>query len=259
MQYPPLEILPLNEGWEKIYKMGVLPLQQSVEGQGTELWGANKFIMVYDLVFKLCIQRDPYNYSEQIYKNYCKVIGEYIHSGSEHLSRAQKDSDSKYLEEFYLRWTRFSIYINRMTKVFGYLDRFYTPNFRVRSTSEEGTFQFRKWVLSPSLGNVLKASSNLFRSESAEDVDAVRFALAALIDACNVCGTSAEEMEKVVACLRRMWCDKIEGEMLVALPPFFKVRAASSVHRGGVPCVCASELLCSTIATHEGGSLLFCP
>jgi len=73
MENRPFGILPLSEGWEQIYKMGVLPLQHSVEGTGSELWGANKFIMVYDLVFKMCIQRDPYNYSEQIYHNYCRV------------------------------------------------------------------------------------------------------------------------------------------------------------------------------------------
>eukprot|EP00954_Amorphochlora_amoebiformis_P018802 1328419-Amorphochlora_amoeboformis.AAC.4 len=73
MESPPFGILPLSEGWDRIYKMGVLPLQQSVEGRGSELWGANKFIMVYDLVFKMCIQRDPYNYSEQIYNHYCEV------------------------------------------------------------------------------------------------------------------------------------------------------------------------------------------
>mmetsp|Transcript_37517 Transcript_37517/g.72697 ORF Transcript_37517/g.72697 Transcript_37517/m.72697 type:complete len:486 (+) Transcript_37517:120-1577(+) len=222
MDTPPFGILPLSEGWDRIYKMGVLPLQQSVEGRGSELWGANKFIMVYDLVFKMCIQRDPYNYSEQIYNNYCEAVSTYVAMGEQRLVDAEKKSKAAFLEEFYLRWSRFLTYINRMTKVFGYLDRFYTPNSMVRSTYSEGTHVFGTRVVTPFLDNVLNASDQLYRTKSPEDLNSVRFALAALIDACSICRANTEEALKVLGFLRKIWLKKTAGELLAVLPPYFK-------------------------------------
>ncbi|GAB5364415.1 hypothetical protein AAMO2058_000968200 [Amorphochlora amoebiformis] len=223
MESPPFGILPLSEGWDRIYKMGVLPLQQSVEGRGSELWGANKFIMVYDLVFKMCIQRDPYNYSEQIYNHYCEAVGRYVSMGELELRRAASRSAYRFLEEFYLRWSRFLTYMNRMTKVFGYLDRFYTPNSMLRSTGAEGTHQFGTLVLHRHLDGVLEAARNIYiHKNDAQDLNAVRFALAALIDAYSMCDTRPADGLKILACLRLMWSSKMSGELLGVLPSFFK-------------------------------------
>jgi len=109
-----------------------------------------------------------------------------------------------------------------MTKVFGYLDRFYTPNSMVRSTFREGTHQFGTRVLSSFLDTVLDACSATFMSKNSSDTDPVRFGLAALIDACSLCSLQPVTSQKISSALRRMWSTKTSRELLSILPNYLK-------------------------------------
>mmetsp|Transcript_23321 Transcript_23321/g.34914 ORF Transcript_23321/g.34914 Transcript_23321/m.34914 type:complete len:299 (+) Transcript_23321:584-1480(+) len=157
---------------------------------------------------------------EQIYNNYCQAVAAYIVMGEERLRQCGTKSSTDFLEEFYLRWSRFLTYINRMTKVFGYLDRFYTPNSMVRSTYSEGTFQFGSRVVQKHLQRVLHLASDIHsrRTSSKAEINSIRFALAALIDACSVCQIQSSLRLKILSCLRSMWSEKMRRELQPSLP-----------------------------------------
>jgi hypothetical protein len=54
----------------KVKKKGIDPFLDFIENQTREFFKAKEFVQLYDLIFKMCIQRDPYNWSEQMYDRY---------------------------------------------------------------------------------------------------------------------------------------------------------------------------------------------
>mmetsp|Transcript_23316 Transcript_23316/g.34908 ORF Transcript_23316/g.34908 Transcript_23316/m.34908 type:complete len:111 (+) Transcript_23316:584-916(+) len=98
---------------------------------------------------------------EQIYNNYCQAVAAYIVMGEERLRQCGTKSSTDFLEEFYLRWSRFLTYIGRMSGVFKHLDIYYTPCNSLRSTSSEGTFQFGSRVVEKHMQRVLRLASDI--------------------------------------------------------------------------------------------------
>lgn len=132
---PNEEYIGLEEGWERVYETGVKPFLERVErGMDSEEFErqsirAEVFIQVYDVVFRMCIQREPENWSEQVYQRYVQSIEAYL---QEHaipsLTEEKKRHDIAFLRELCLRWQRHQMVVKGLQKMFMYLDRFYVIN-----------------------------------------------------------------------------------------------------------------------------------
>jgi predicted pyridoxine 5'-phosphate oxidase superfamily flavin-nucleotide-binding protein len=51
------EIIDLEEGYSRVLKQGIQPFIGFIETQEREFFQAKNFVYLYDLIFKMCIQR----------------------------------------------------------------------------------------------------------------------------------------------------------------------------------------------------------
>jgi cullin 1 len=123
------EIIDLDQGFEQVKNEGILPFIKCIEDQQREFFKAKRFVSLYDLIFKMCIQREPYNWSEAMYERYTGAISEYLTSTVvPALQRARGQFDIAFLREWKTRWNNQKLIVQGLAKLFMYLDRFYTPN-----------------------------------------------------------------------------------------------------------------------------------
>ena len=124
------EIIKLEEGYSKVRSEGIEPFLRYIEENNREFFKAKEFVKLYDLIFKMCIQRDPYNWSGDMYERYCKSIRDYLKEKvAPNLMQIQKSNfETDFLKEWDKRWNNQRLIVKGLSKLFMYLDRFYTPN-----------------------------------------------------------------------------------------------------------------------------------
>lgn len=134
------EVIALEEGFRLVKDQGVDPFLALIETGEREFFRAKDFVALYHLVFKMCIQRDPHNWSEDMYQRYQQCIEQYVEGTVvPALEKASKEYATTYLRVWVDRWQKITMVVRGLAKVFTYLDRFYTPNTdNVLPLKEEG-------------------------------------------------------------------------------------------------------------------------
>ena len=68
-------IRPYESGWVQIKSKIDVFFERVEQGMKAENFRipAKEFIAIYDLIFELCVQRDPFNFSSKLYDAYCTV------------------------------------------------------------------------------------------------------------------------------------------------------------------------------------------
>lgn len=123
------EIIELEPGYKRVRDEGVQPFLQFIESNERQFFKAKEFIKLYDLIFKMCIQRDPYNWSEEMYERYSREIEQYLKEQVvPALNAAKEQNPITFLKEWEKRWRNQVLIVKGLSKLFMYLDRFYTPN-----------------------------------------------------------------------------------------------------------------------------------
>jgi len=128
------EIIYLDDGWEKIESVGIKPFLERVESFDTDELDTKpnpmqEFLSTYDTVFQMCIQREPYNYSDRLYQSYQDSFSKYFKNHFiPSLREAKAKSELEFLNEFARRWQQNQYAVLGMQRMFCYLDRFYVPN-----------------------------------------------------------------------------------------------------------------------------------
>jgi len=123
------DVITLDEGYNQVRKNGIDPFIQLVETSEREFFKAKEFVALYDLIFKMCIQRDPFNWTEANYEKYTHSILEYLVGRvCPKLKDAQEQYDAAFLKEWKTRWNNLKLVVKGFSKLFMYLDRFYTTN-----------------------------------------------------------------------------------------------------------------------------------
>jgi len=131
---PEEEIIFFETGWEQINKVGIQPFLTRVECFDTDELDTKpnpmqEFLSTYDTVFAMCIQREPYNYSDRLYEHYKQAFIEYYRTKFiAALEDAKKKSELFFLKEFVRRWKQNQYAVLGMQRMFCYLDRFFVPN-----------------------------------------------------------------------------------------------------------------------------------
>jgi len=128
------EIIYLDDGWKKIETVGIKPFLERVESFDTDELDTKpnpmqEFLSTYDCVFQMCIQREPYNYSDRLYNSYQDSFSKYFKNHFiPSLRQAKAKSELEFLNEFARRWQQNQYAVLGMQRMFCYLDRFYVPN-----------------------------------------------------------------------------------------------------------------------------------
>jgi len=119
----------MDEGYQKVYGEGIKPFINLIETGKQDFFEAKEFIKLYDLIFKMCIQREPFNWSEPMYEKYVAAIKDYLNDTVRpalEVSRTQYETE--FLKQWVKRWQNQKLVVRGLSKLFMYLDRFYTPN-----------------------------------------------------------------------------------------------------------------------------------
>lgn len=126
--------LSLEEGRAKI-DATMLPYMRKVnQGIDQQVFDRQKiamgnYITAYDIIFKMCVQREPYNYSSQMYELFGTYISRFLNEYSMPALLSLKDSKAvDFLKEWADRWVKHRRMIITPATVFRYLDQYYVGN-----------------------------------------------------------------------------------------------------------------------------------
>mmetsp|Transcript_13691 Transcript_13691/g.33492 ORF Transcript_13691/g.33492 Transcript_13691/m.33492 type:complete len:746 (+) Transcript_13691:154-2391(+) len=123
------QIIQLDEGYAKIKQTGIDPFIRMIETKQSEFFKARQFVELYDHIFRMCIQREPYNWSQDLYDKYTESIQQYLkNTVKPALEKARQTYESAYLREWEIRYRNHTRIVFGLSKLFMYLDRFYTPS-----------------------------------------------------------------------------------------------------------------------------------
>jgi cullin 1 len=139
----------MQAGYTIIHEKGIQPFMTFVENGEREFLQASDFIQYYDLIFKMCIQAEPHNWSEPMYERYTKSIATYL----DEVARPRMELPSfgaEFLSEWTNRWKKHKLIVQGMSRLFMYLDRFYTDNKEnVFPLKEQGFRLYRSRLYTP--------------------------------------------------------------------------------------------------------------
>merc|ERR1719433_1742521 len=84
---------------------------------------------IIDIVFQMCIQREPNNYSGAVYDRVQQTTETYFKDYFvTNLQSQQERSEQAFLEEFAQRWKQCHFTVGGMKRMFNYLNRYHVPN-----------------------------------------------------------------------------------------------------------------------------------
>jgi len=159
--------MALDDGFSKVKKTGLEPFVKMVEGGDRNFFKAKEFIELFDVVFKMCIQREPYNWSAGLYEKYSNELLQYcLDTAKPKLDTAKNSFDhTALLKEWRLRWSNFKTVLKGFSKIFMYLDKFYTQNADRLATKLQGYKIYKENVFDTFVGPVRNAILNCITKE----------------------------------------------------------------------------------------------
>merc|ERR1719361_693559 len=84
---------------------------------------------IIDIVFQMCIQREPNNFSGAVYDRVQFTTQKYYEDFFlPNLKKSQERSEQAFLDEFAKRWKQCHFTVGGMKRMFNYLNRYHVPN-----------------------------------------------------------------------------------------------------------------------------------
>jgi len=189
---PEPQIIRLNEGWHRVNEVGIKPFFERVESLSTENFTKrslpqNEFMETYDTIFTMCIQREPYNFSENLYEKHSQALKKYYEQRFEpKLTAAQQNHGVAFLREWVRRWQCCGWAVDGMKRMFMYLDRFYVPNSEdLLGTAHQGFQLFREKIFKQFKEAARTAILECIRREregEEQDIDLMRDSIKVFVD-----------------------------------------------------------------------------
>ncbi|CDI83246.1 cullin family protein, putative [Eimeria acervulina] len=146
------ELVTLEEGWTKLRLQGIEKVQRFLEqrperGHTTKrvcVVSNEDYAAIYTMVYTMCTQRSPYNFSQDLYHLYGDSIVRYVHSTV--LPSLENRRGSDLLEELLCRWENHRTLVKWLQKFFAYLDRYYVKMYMEAPLVKRGIAIFKDHV-----------------------------------------------------------------------------------------------------------------
>ncbi|CAD7954020.1 unnamed protein product [Amoebophrya sp. A120] len=203
------QVVPLNEGWSRIHKEGVLVLEeflqegtirpsvQQQEGKPKRIFSNADYTELYTLVYNMCTQRTPNNWQQQLYQKYGETMNQYI--SKRVINGLEKRVGKDLLQALLKAWSNHQLYVKWMTRFFTYLDRYYVKLQAVPSLTARGYAIFNQSIFQAVSGDTREALLQAIRSDrdgeaNFSDGDIVKGVVSIFIElgACVASGRDAE-------------------------------------------------------------------
>merc|ERR1719499_45377 len=122
---------------------------------------------IIDIVFQMCIQREPNNFSGAIYDRVQFTTQTYFEgSFIPSLRTARERSEQAFLDEFAKRWKQCHFTVGGMKRMFNYLNRYHVPNSDgLLELAENGYRLFKEHVFDANNQNLRSTLLHFIESE----------------------------------------------------------------------------------------------
>merc|ERR1719493_450236 len=122
---------------------------------------------IIDIVFQMCIQREPNNFSGAVYDRVQFTTQTYFEgSFIPSLRTARERSEQAFLDEFAKRWKQCHFTVGGMKRMFNYLNRYHVPNSDgLLELAENGYRLFKEHVFDANNQNLRRTLLQFIESE----------------------------------------------------------------------------------------------
>ncbi|GJP55653.1 hypothetical protein CLOM_g14596 [Closterium sp. NIES-68] len=135
--------ISLEEGWEQM-RRGIDKLEKFLEGVPDQRFTHEEYINLYTIIYNMCTQKHPQDYSQQLYDKYRGAFEDYIRAMV--LPSLQEKHDEFMLKELVRRWDNHKLMVRWLSRFFNYLDRYYIPRRQLPTLKEVGLSCFKDLV-----------------------------------------------------------------------------------------------------------------
>ncbi|XP_031105658.1 cullin-1-like isoform X2 [Ipomoea triloba] len=162
-------LIDFDQGWEFMQR-GITKLKNILEGLPEPPFSSNDYMMLYTTVYRMCTQKPPHDYSQQLYDKYRESFEEYITSMV--LPSLREKHDEFMLRELVQRWSNNKTMIRWLLRFFHYLERNFIAQRSLPTLNEVGLTCFRNLVYQELNGKVRDAVISLIDQErEGEQID----------------------------------------------------------------------------------------
>ena len=105
---------------------------------------------LYSLVYSMCTQKSPKNFSHEIYQEYDIILKDYCSVEILPVITARMaQSDDAFLSELVKRWKNHKLLVRAIYDVCYYLDRYHVQRQNISSLRDVGVTKFKTLVFNP--------------------------------------------------------------------------------------------------------------
>ena len=138
-----------DEGRLKLH-CGVQRMIDIIEGGMKSSFTLREQMELYSLVYTMCTQKAPRNYSAEIYTEYEVILKDYCVLEILPVITARiSQSDDSYLAELIKRWKNHKLLVRAVYDVCYYLDRYHVQRQNISSLRDVGVNKFKTLVFNP--------------------------------------------------------------------------------------------------------------
>jgi len=137
------ETIQLEAGWREL-SAGIEEFKLFLNGKKDKPESASVNMGLYTLVYNMCTQKTPNDFSQKLYGRFKNVFEEYI---EETVLPGLRDShDAFFLKNLVYRWKNHKLMTKWMKKIFNYLDRYYVVRYNLATLESVAIECFRNTV-----------------------------------------------------------------------------------------------------------------
>ena len=141
-----MNTIKLEEGWDQIETCinKLIQIVWSDTPYSTPVIHNRDYMTAFTLVYQMCTQEAPHNYSEQLYSRYKKTYNDVFIQHVVPEIDVAPDTGLDIQEQ----WMKYKIFMKWMNNFFSYLDRFYTKRQALPPVKgyDMGTKLFRDYL-----------------------------------------------------------------------------------------------------------------
>lgn len=214
--------IELDAGWE-IIQGGIDKLIRFLEGDtNVEHFNADEYMRLYTVIYDMCTQKPPHDYSEELYNRYRQSFETYITSRV--IQVFDGFHDEFLLRELHKRWDNHKIMVRWLSRFFNYLDRYYVGRHSLDNLKTVGDLTFKELIYTPLKEEARKAVLLLIhREREGESID--RALVKSVLDIFITMGMSTMDCYE----------QDFETAMLEATSEYYRVKAAAWINEDSCP------------------------
>ncbi|PIA61528.1 hypothetical protein AQUCO_00300808v1 [Aquilegia coerulea] len=132
-----------SDGWKEM-EIGFTKLVRILDGYDEPDFTAKEYIQLYTVVYNMCTQKPPDDFSEELYNGYIQLIHDYV--PNKVLPSINSKHDVFLLEELEKRWLNHKVMLKWLSRFFQYLERYHIPRNSLRTLKDAGHNCFLEMV-----------------------------------------------------------------------------------------------------------------